>query len=115
MRDGMCGPLLAVHPAVPHTPPRDVQDAIMGGRPGKREQCEAAARAALAASSCALIDRTHLTAQHREPFVALAASQNVAAHCVTLVQVCAAPQPAKVVRAGSRLQTSVVNTAAPVM
>ncbi|KAG2429067.1 hypothetical protein HXX76_011307 [Chlamydomonas incerta] len=60
------------------------QDAISKGKPGKREQCVAAVRAALAEGSCCIIDRCHLDASQRVTFLQLAAECRVAAHCVAL-------------------------------
>eukprot|EP00198_Chlamydomonas_reinhardtii_P001968 XP_001691304.1 predicted protein [Chlamydomonas reinhardtii] len=68
------------------------QDAINKGKPGKREQCVAALRAALAEGSCCIIDRCHLDASQRATFLELAAECHVAAHCVALAipaQACA--------------------------
>ncbi|GFR50688.1 hypothetical protein Agub_g12940 [Astrephomene gubernaculifera] len=63
------------------------QDAIRsGGRPGSREQCITAAKAALAQGACCIIDRCHGDAQQRSSFLALAAERGVAAHCVALQQ-----------------------------
>ncbi|KAG2449967.1 hypothetical protein HYH02_000071 [Chlamydomonas schloesseri] len=60
------------------------QDAINKGKPGKREQCVAAVRAALAEGSCCIIDRCHLDASQRDTFLQLAAECAVAPHCVAL-------------------------------
>ncbi|KXZ48867.1 hypothetical protein GPECTOR_25g452 [Gonium pectorale] len=60
------------------------QDAIQGGRPGKREQCIAAACAALDQGSCVVIDRCHSDEAQRSSFLALGAQRGVAVHCVAL-------------------------------
>ena len=62
------------------------QDTVgKGGRPGKREQCEAAAREALAAGKSVVVDRMHLTAEQRASFVALGAECGVAVDAVLLL------------------------------
>ena len=60
------------------------QDTIQNGKPGKREQVEAAVERALHENKCVIVDRMHLDASQREPFVALAQRLSVPVHALVL-------------------------------
>ncbi|GLC48946.1 hypothetical protein PLESTB_000165900 [Pleodorina starrii] len=60
------------------------QDAISDGKRGTREQCLAAARAALEEGACCVVDRCHADAAQRDVLKAVAAERGLAAHCVAL-------------------------------
>lgn len=59
------------------------QDTINKGRRGTKEKCLATAEAAIAKGSSVLIDRTNVTADQRQPFLALAARLGASAHAVS--------------------------------
>ncbi|KAL3162367.1 hypothetical protein ABBQ32_010048 [Trebouxia sp. C0010 RCD-2024] len=68
------------------------QDSINRGRKGSRQQCLTAARQAVLAGQCCVIDRCHQDAEQRRPFINLAAQLNCPAHAVVLglpAKVCA--------------------------
>ena len=61
------------------------QDTIRKGKPGKREAVQAAALEALTKQGhSVVVDRTHLDASQRRPFVELAQKANVSVHAVWL-------------------------------
>ncbi|CAJ1960046.1 unnamed protein product [Cylindrotheca closterium] len=56
------------------------QDTINKGKPGKREQVEARARAAIQNGKCVLVDRMHLDPMQRKFFIDVAKSENAPVH-----------------------------------
>ncbi|KAL6752627.1 AAA domain-containing protein, partial [Haematococcus lacustris] len=60
------------------------QDTVAGGKPGKRQQCEAAVRAALKRGVSCIIDRCHADREQRSHFCSLARTQGAALHCIVL-------------------------------
>mmetsp|Transcript_720 Transcript_720/g.1313 ORF Transcript_720/g.1313 Transcript_720/m.1313 type:complete len:841 (+) Transcript_720:121-2643(+) len=56
------------------------QDTINKGKPGKREQVEARARAAIENGKCVVIDRMHLDPMQRKSFIDVAKSANAPVH-----------------------------------
>lgn len=60
------------------------QDTIKGGKPGKREQVEAAALLALQQGKSVVVDRMHLDPTQRAYFIDVAQSAKVTAHAVVL-------------------------------
>ena len=57
------------------------QDSVNNGRKGSRQQCLAAARAAVLAGHSCVIDRCHPDAQQRSEFIKLAADLNIQVGC----------------------------------
>ncbi|KAG2495217.1 hypothetical protein HYH03_006823 [Edaphochlamys debaryana] len=60
------------------------QDAVNDGKPGKREQCLAAAKSLLGQGCCVIIDRCHADPEQRSSFLGAASEAGVEAHCVAL-------------------------------
>jgi len=61
------------------------QDTIGGGKPGKREACEALALKTLRAGGSVVVDRTHLTPEQRAHFVRVAKEAGAPVHALVLL------------------------------